>query len=138
MHFVFFKLNLLYALDSNGTYYVIFPTCYNHCIPCLMCVKVIYSFYMKMCCMLPYFDKEADFKISSKLIHDRLQRDNYIIIVQAFISFWPFSPWPLNQTWDYIRPAVIKETSHTIYNLWRQRQFWWQLITHKALLHFMK
>ena len=29
-----------------GTYYIC-PTCCNHCIPCLMCFKVIYSFIWK-------------------------------------------------------------------------------------------
>ena len=41
IRFVFLQLNLLFELDSNRTYYVICPTCCSHCIPCLMCFKVI-------------------------------------------------------------------------------------------------
>ena len=43
MYYVFFQLNLLFELDSNATYYIICPTCCDHCIPCLMCFKVIYE-----------------------------------------------------------------------------------------------
>ena len=47
MRFIFFQVNLLFELDFNRAYNVICPTFYNHCIPCLMCVKVIYSFTSK-------------------------------------------------------------------------------------------
>ena len=46
--YFFNKLNILLCeLDPNRTYYIICPTCCNHCIPCLMYLKMIYSFIWK-------------------------------------------------------------------------------------------
>ena len=71
MRYVFFQLNLLFKLDTNGTYYVICPTFCNHCIPCLMCFNVLYIvLYENMLYIevMYHFNEQVDFKISSKLI----------------------------------------------------------------------
>ena len=58
MRFVF-SIKLLFELDTNGTYYVICPTFYNHCIPCLiffenmLYVKVMYILMNKMILKFP-------------------------------------------------------------------------------------
>ena len=67
--FCIFQLILLFELDTNGTYYVIFPIFYNHCIPCLMCFNVIYSrivLYDNMLYVevMYHFNEQVDFKIS--------------------------------------------------------------------------
>ena len=66
----FLVKNIIWTV-ANGTYYIICPICCNHCIPCWMCFKVIYSFLMKMCCMLDLctiFTEQAHFIFFPKII----------------------------------------------------------------------
>ena len=50
--FCIFYRNVLFEPGPNGTYYVICPICYIHCIRCLMHFKGIYSFIWKCASLL--------------------------------------------------------------------------------------